>query len=117
MNWYIAVLKNYVGFSGRARRQEFWWFTLINVVVEVVLYLVDNAIGSQILGGIYGLAILLPAIAVAVRRLHDTGRSAWWLLLYFTCIGWIVLLVFWILEGNQGQNKYGDDPKLVPAQV
>jgi uncharacterized membrane protein YhaH (DUF805 family) len=117
VNWYIAVLKNYAGFSGRARRQEFWWFYLMNLIVEVVLYLVDNAIGSPILAGIYGLAILIPALAVGVRRLHDTGRSGWWLLLYLTCIGWVVLLVFWILEGNQGQNQYGDDPKLVPAQA
>ncbi|MEY9873820.1 uncharacterized membrane protein YhaH (DUF805 family) [Streptacidiphilus sp. MAP12-33] len=117
MNWYTAVLKNYAGFAGRARRQEFWWFILINTVVTVVLTLVDNAIGSPILAGLYGLALLVPTLAVAVRRLHDTGRSGWLLLLSFTCIGWFVVLFFWISEGTQGQNQYGDDPKLVPAQV
>ncbi|WP_037607564.1 DUF805 domain-containing protein [Streptacidiphilus rugosus] len=115
MNWYLAVIKNYVGFSGRARRQEFWMFFLFNAIIEAVLYAVDSAIGSPILVGIYGLAVLLPYLAVAIRRLHDTGRSGWWLLIALTCVGYIALLVFWATEGEAAENSYGANPKLAPA--
>ena len=111
MTYYVSVLKNYVGFTGRARRAEFWQFVLVNFIIGVILGIVDTAIKSQILGGIYDLAILLPALAVLTRRLHDTGRSAWWLLLYIVIIiGWIVLIVFAALEGTPGDNKYGPNP-------
>ena len=85
MNWYLDVLKKYAVFSGRARRKEYWFFVLFNIVISLVLGLIDGVIGSAsaetgvgLLGGIYALAILIPTIAVAVRRLHDTGRSGWW---------------------------------------
>ncbi|BBB27488.1 DUF805 domain-containing protein [Amphritea japonica] len=117
MNWYLAVLKNYVGFSGRARRKEYWMFTLFNLIVAIVLGFVDNLIGTTgLLGGIYALAVLLPAIAVTIRRLHDTGRAGWWLLLILIpIIGALVLLVFMILEGKSGNNDYGNDPKTQAA--
>ena len=111
INNYTRVLKNYVGFQGRASRAEFWQFVLVNFIIGVILGIVDTAIKSQILGGIYDLAILLPALAVLTRRLHDTDRSAWWLLLYIVIfVGWIVLIVFAALEGTPGDNKYGPNP-------
>ena len=111
INNYTRVLKNYVGFQGRASRAEFWQFVLVNFIIGVILGIVDTAIKSQILGGIYDLAILLPALAVLTRRLHDTDRSAWWLLLYlFIIVGWIILIVFAALEGTPGDNKYGPNP-------
>lgn len=117
MNYYLAVLKNYVGFSGRARRAEYWQFVLFNVIAMVLCVVIDLAIGSSILYILYVLAVLLPGLAVGVRRLHDTGRSGWWLLIsLIPLIGGIVLLVFMCLEGTRGDNKYGADPK-APAEV
>lgn len=113
MDWYIGVLKKYVEFSGRARRKEYWMFTLFNLIIALVLGFVDS---SGIVGGVYALAVFLPSIGVSVRRLHDTGRTGWWLLLLLLpVIGAIVVLVFMILEGNAGQNEYGSDPKAVDA--
>jgi uncharacterized membrane protein YhaH (DUF805 family) len=108
---YVKVLKNYVGFTGRAGRPEFWWFALTNIIVSFVIGIIDAAIKSQVLGYIYDLAILLPFLALATRRLHDTDKTAWWLLLYFIpVIGWIVLIVFFCLDGTPGPNKYGENP-------
>jgi uncharacterized membrane protein YhaH (DUF805 family) len=118
MQWYTEVLKKYVDFSGRARRKEFWMFALVSVVISIILNIVDRAIGtdnasgSGLLGGLYSLGVLLPTLAVGARRLHDTDRSGWWLLLYIIpVVGWIVLIVFWAMDGTVGQNKYGLDPK------
>lgn len=115
MNWYLAVLKNYAGFSGRARRQEYWMFTLINVVLDVVLYslfLISHSTIFTLLSSLYGLAILLPGLAVFVRRMHDTGRSGWWFFLaLIPLVGVIIQLVWLATEGNQGPNSYGPDPK------
>lgn len=80
MHWYVDVLKKYAVFSGRARRQEFWMFTLFSVIISIVLAIIDNAMGSIVLGLVYSLAVLLPSLGVAVRRLHDTGRSGWFVL-------------------------------------
>lgn len=116
MNWYIGVLKNYVGFSGRARRTEFWMFVLFNVIVSVILSIIDRLIGNNILGYIYALAVLLPSLAVAVRRLHDTDRTGWWILIgLIPVIGAIVLIVFYAMPGTVGPNRYGADPKQAPA--
>ncbi|HEV2345544.1 MAG TPA: DUF805 domain-containing protein [Actinocrinis sp.] len=115
MNYYLAVLKNYVGFSGRARRAEYWQFTLVNFIVLIALFVIDLAIKTPIPYLIYVLAIILPGLAVGVRRLHDTGRSGWWLLIGFVpFVGGIVLLVFACLDSEGGDNKYGANPK-VPA--
>jgi uncharacterized membrane protein YhaH (DUF805 family) len=117
MNWYISVLKKYAVFDGRASRTEFWMFTLFSFIAGIVLGIVDGilhtkgAYGIGALGGLYNLAVLLPSIGVAIRRLHDTGRSGWWLLLLFLpVIGWIALLVFYILESQAGDNAYGPNP-------
>jgi len=113
VNWYLAVLKNYAGFSGRARRAEYWMFFLINLIIIVVLELLGSAVRLfLIVAGIYGLAVLVPSIAVAVRRLHDTGRSGWWVLItLIPFIGSIILLVFLATEGQRTDNQYGPDPK------
>lgn len=119
MNWYLGVLKKYVDFSGRARRKEYWMFVWFNILVSIVLGAVDYATGMVntesglgALSGLYSLAVLLPSIAVAVRRLHDTSRSGWWLLIGFVpLIGALVLLVFMVLDGTPGSNEHGPNPK------
>lgn len=119
MSWYLKVLKNYVGFSGRARRKEFWMFTLVNLIIAFVLGFVDGILGTihhetgmGLLGGVYALAMLLPSIAVTTRRLHDTNRSGWWQLLYFIpIIGALVVLIFTLMDGTPGENRFGSDPK------
>ena len=118
MNWYIDVLKKYAVFSGRARRKEYWMFTLFNVIISFVLGLIDAIVfgaeeGSMgMLGLIYAVAVLLPSLAVSVRRLHDTGRTGWWLLIAFIpFLGWIALLIFMVLDSQPGDNEYGPNPK------
>lgn len=120
MDWYLKVIRNYVGFSGRARRKEYWMFFLFNLIISIVLAIVDGALGLKIggeqgaglLGLVYSLAVLLPGIAVSIRRLHDTGRSGWWLLIALVpFIGFIVLLVFMVLDSQGGNNEYGPNPK------
>jgi uncharacterized membrane protein YhaH (DUF805 family) len=118
MDWYIGVLKKYAVFQGRARRKEYWMFVLFNIIVSVVLHILDRVLGTAseagggLLGGIYALAVLIPSIAVTVRRLHDTGRSGWWILIVLVpLVGWIVLLVFMVLDSQPGSNEYGPNPK------
>lgn len=114
MEWYLKVLKNYVGFQGRARRKEYWMFVLFNAIVSIVLAIVESLTGLEsMLTGLYSLAVLLPSLAVSVRRLHDTGRSGWWLLIsLIPLIGAIVLLVFTVQDSQEGENQYGPNPKL-----
>lgn len=111
--YFIDIIKkHYVDFNGRARRKEFWMFYLFTTIISIILGWVDGLIfGQQILSYLFGILILLPFISLWVRRLHDTNKSGWWLLLVFTGIGTIVLLVFAILEGEKGPNQYGPDPK------
>lgn len=112
MDWYMGVLKKYVDFSGRARRTEFWMFTLFNIIVSIVLSVIDMMLGFGLLGGIYALAVFLPSLAVGVRRLHDTNRSGWWLLIgLIPLIGFIVLIVFFVQDSQPGDNEYGPNPK------
>lgn len=100
-------------FEGRARRTEYWMFTLFNVIISVVLSVIDSSLNLGFLGVIYSLAVLLPGLAVSVRRLHDTGRSGWWLLIGLVpFIGAIVLLVFMLIDSEPRENQYGPNPKL-----
>lgn len=123
MNSYLATLKKYAVFEGRAQRKEYWLFVLFNLIIAVVLSFIDRMTGTYspdygmgVLGGIYALAVLLPGIGVSVRRLHDTDRSGWWLLLVFIPIlGGLVLLVFMILDGTPGTNRFGPNPKETAA--
>jgi uncharacterized membrane protein YhaH (DUF805 family) len=119
MNWYFEVFRKFADFSGRARRKEYWMFVLFNLIISIVLTFADRALGlvsrdggTGLLGGIYTLVVLIPGIAVAVRRLHDTGRSGWWMLIsLIPCIGGIVLLVFMVTDSDAGTNEYGPNPK------
>ena len=118
MGWYMEVLKKYAVFSGRARRQEYWMFVLVSTVVALVLAFIDSQIGlmSQtgygVLSGVYSLGILVPSLAVSIRRLHDTDRSGMWYLIAFVpIIGPIALLVFCVQDGNAGVNQFGASPK------
>lgn len=113
MQWYLSVLKNYVGFSGRARRTEYWMFVLFNFIISIVLTVLDMLAGlNSVLNYLYALAVLLPGLAVTFRRLHDTGRSGWWVLIsLIPLIGAIVLLIFTLLDSDAGENKYGHNPK------
>jgi uncharacterized membrane protein YhaH (DUF805 family) len=122
MNWYLEVLKKYAVFNGRARRKEYWMFALFNILASLALSFVDGLLGLGgeygwgLLGGLYSLAVLIPSIAVSVRRLHDTNRSGWWLLIVFVpIIGAIVLLVFMVLDSQPGENQHGPNPKAVAA--
>ncbi len=123
MDWYLKVLKNYVGFSGRARRKEYWMFALFTTLVTIGLVLIDMMMGNYdsvrgwgLLSGLYTLAVLLPSLAVSVRRLHDRDKSGWWLLLGFIpLIGAIVLLIWFVMDGDRGANRFGPDPKVGEA--
>jgi len=112
MSWYLKALKQYVDFGGRARRKEFWFYTLFNFIFALVFLLIDNALGSSpILYVIYVLGTLLPSLAVAVRRLHDTGRSGLWLfIILIPLVGALVLIVFYVLESQPNSNKWGHPP-------
>lgn len=118
MDWYFKVLSNYIGFRGRARRKEFWMFILVNLILTAVLSALDHILGWHRPNGegtlttIYGILIFLPWWAVQFRRLHDTDRSAWWLLLLIIpIVGWLVILVFNCQSGTAGSNRFGPDPK------
>lgn len=123
MNWYIAVLKNYAGFSGRARRKEYWMFTLFNIIFLFVAMILDMLLGTEFGLGVYGLfymlyslAVIIPGLAVSVRRLHDIGKSGWmFLIVLIPIIGWIWLLFLMVTDSNPGENQYGPYPSEIPA--
>ena len=113
MDWYIGVLKKYAVFDGRARRKEYWMFLLFNIIAASVLLGIDMAIGTYgVLYGIYLLGTLAPAIGVTIRRLHDTGKSGWWIFISLVpVIGGFWFLYLMVIEGTKGDNLYGPDPK------
>jgi uncharacterized membrane protein YhaH (DUF805 family) len=102
----------YVTFSGRAVRSEYWYWTLFTIIASVVAGIIDEIIfiGIDIVGTLVSLGLLLPSVAVGVRRLHDIERSGWWLLIGLTGIG-LVLLIYWdCVKGTTGPNRFGPDP-------
>jgi len=119
MNWYLKVINDFKDFSGRARRKEYWMFILFNIIFAAVASGLDNVLGlysyeygSGPINGIYSLIVLIPSLAVAVRRLHDIGKSGWMLLVVFIpLIGAIWLIVLFAREGDLGPNEYGPNPK------
>lgn len=121
MHWYFAVVGKYATFAGRARRKEYWMFALVNFVICVALAIAgmvmlgksqNSALAMDAVLGVYLLLILLPSLAVTVRRLHDTGRSGWWFWIQLVpFVGPIVLFVFTVLDGTPGTNAYGPSPK------
>lgn len=118
MEHFIGAYKKYADFTGRARRKEYWMFYLFYIVALLILSFIDGMVGTfsieagiGLLGGIFALVSFVPAIAIAARRLHDTNRSGWWqLIMIIPLIGPIVLLVFFVLKGNEGENRFGADP-------
>lgn len=119
MKWYLEPLNKYATFEGRARRKEFWQFAVFVFLVQLVLGVIDRMIGTfsigaefGLLGGVFSLFVLIPSIAVTVRRLHDIGRTGWWFFLYLIpLIGAIVMLIFMILDSQPETNQYGPSPK------
>lgn len=119
MHWFMDVLRNrYATFTGRARRAEYWYFFLVYFLIYVGLGFVDFVVGVfswgrgvGLLSGLFSLAMLVPSLAVAVRRLHDIDRSGWWLLIgLIPFIGGLVLFVFMCLKGTSGDNRFGPNP-------
>jgi uncharacterized membrane protein YhaH (DUF805 family) len=101
----------YTDFKGRAVRSEYWWFVLFSCLVSIALHLINQ---SGLLAGIFSLAILLPSLAVAVRRLHDTNRSGWFLLLnLIPIIGWIILIIWYVQKGDEGTNQYDTTENII----
>ncbi len=114
MNWYIHVMKNYATFSGRARRKEYWMFVLFNIIFASIAAAIDYALfeAPGIIYGLYVLAIIVPSIAVAVRRLHDIGKGGGWFFISFVpVIGGIWFLVLMLTDSQPGENEYGPNPK------
>jgi uncharacterized membrane protein YhaH (DUF805 family) len=117
MNFTDAIksgFQNYANFSGRDQRSAFWYWVLFSVIVGTVLTLVDQQLsdeGTPILSGLFSLATLIPNLAIAARRLHDTDRSGWWqLLVFIPLIGIIVLIVWYASRGTSGPNRFGPNP-------
>ena len=116
MNWYLDVLKKkYADFSGRAHRTEFWMFTLFNIIIAVVVLIIDMFITGGLIYALYWLAVLVPSIALGARRLHDTDKSGWMLLLGLIPLVGLVLIYFFVIDSQPGPNKYGPNPKGVNA--
>ena len=113
MEWYLKVLRQYADFNGRARRKEFWMFVLFNLIFAIVANVLDYMFGTvYIFAGIYGLAMLIPGLAVSVRRLHDVGKSGWMLLVgLIPVVGGIWLFVLSVMDSQPGTNQYGENPK------
>jgi uncharacterized membrane protein YhaH (DUF805 family) len=120
IQWYKkVVLENYANFNGRARRAEFWWYALANIIMAIIAMTLDSVLGTNIeplpygyAYIIYSLAVFLPGLAVGVRRLHDVGKSGWfYFIILVPLIGAIWLLVLFFTEGQHGENQYGPDPK------
>ena len=114
-------LQKYADFSGRGRRSEYWYFALFNLLVAIAAGILDAILGtdfdtgSGLIGVLASLALLLPSLAAGVRRLHDTSRSGWWILIgLIPIIGWIILIVFYVQDSHP-DNQYGPNPKGVPA--
>ncbi len=111
MEYFIGALKKFADFTGRARRKEFWMFTLFYIIFYAVAATIDVVTGLYMLSGIFSLALLIPTLAISARRLHDTGRSGWWQLIgLIPLIGAIVLIVFYVQDSVEG-NEYGENPK------
>ena len=112
-NWKLVVMERYAKFDGRAGRAEFWWFALANIIVYVIL----AALGSVsniffILYFVFALAMLIPSIAVAIRRLHDTNKTGWLLLIQLIpIVGFIILFVFMVTAGDEGANPFVEGPE------
>ena len=118
MEWYLKVINSYFDFNGRSRRIEYWMFVFINSLISIFCLLLDNMLGTTWAIGYgpiyigYGLAVFIPSLSVAFRRLHDVGKSGWYyLLVLIPIIGAIWLIILFATEGEQGENQFGPNPK------
>lgn len=112
VDWTVKVLKNYVNFEGRARRKEYWFFVLATLIAGIVLKIIGSILHlGDLLNGLLNLAVFLPSLAVAARRLHDTNRSGWWQLISLTIIGIIPLIIWLATETKQESNQWGKPAK------
>ena len=120
MEWATLPLKRYAEFTGRSRRKEYWMYTLLAIGIYIVTSILDRIAGMNgMIAGRYGpitalvaLGLIVPSLAVSIRRLHDSDRSGWWLLLGLVpMVGEIIVLVFMVLKGTRGANRFGADPK------
>ena len=124
MKWWLKAMSQYADFSGRARRQEFWMFWLFTLLFAVACGLIDGLTGTYsveagvgLVGGLFSLATLIPSIAVSIRRLHDIGRSGWFILLgLIPIVGIFIMLVFYFKDSEKGVNKWGRSPKYGDAE-
>jgi uncharacterized membrane protein YhaH (DUF805 family) len=109
---------HYTKFDGRASRSEFWWWFLFAILASIAANIIDAIIGAPIFSLLVGLGLLLPNLSMSIRRLHDTNRSGWWILIgLIPLIGFIVLLIFYLEQGNPGPNEYGPPPQGTPAAM
>ncbi|MFJ9592145.1 DUF805 domain-containing protein [Streptomyces virginiae] len=117
MNYYLDVLKKYAVFSGRARRQEYWMFFLFQIAALIIVSILDAVLGtSPWLYALFALGTLLPNLGVTIRRLHDTGKSGWWIFIAIVpIVGFIWFIVLLATAGQQQPNQYGPDPKVLAA--
>lgn len=112
------VFANFANFQGRARRSEYWWFYLFTIICNVVASIVDNAIGIPILSIVVLLGLIIPSLAVTIRRMHDTGRSGWWIFIILIPLVGIILYIYWFVQrGTVGPNEWGADPYDEPAMA
>ena len=126
MSWFVGAVKKYAVFAGRARRKEFWFFCLFYLIFALAATIVDAVLGTEysvdetasigLFSSVYAIAMIVPSFAVLARRLHDTGRSGWWILIgLIPIIGTIVLFVFAVLDSQEGENRFGPNPKEAAA--
>lgn len=117
MQWFIDPIKNqYADFTGRTTRKAFWMFVLFYLLLNVAISIVTGVVGLEEVGLLFSLAVLLPAVAITARRLHDIGKSGWWQLVGFVpIIGWIIVIVWNAMPGQDGANTYGPDPREAAA--
>lgn len=112
MEHFTAAIQQFANFEGRNARTQYWMFILFYVIFYIACMIVDNILGKPILSSIYSIVLLVPSIAAATRRLHDTGRSGWWQLIgIIPLLGVIVLIVFLAQDSAAGDNEYGANPK------
>ncbi|BBT19007.1 uncharacterized membrane protein YhaH (DUF805 family) [Pseudomonas sp. SLBN-26] len=113
MEWYLKCLKQYFDFNGRARRKEYWMFTLVNLVISIALTVIFGVISEKLLplANLYSLAVLLPALGVTARRLHDIGKSGWFMLIALIPLVGLYVIYLLAKDSDPGQNAYGPNPK------
>ena len=111
MEYFIGAFKKYADFTGRARRKEYWMFILFYMILYVVLSVIDSVIGTVFLSVLFSLALIIPSISIAARRLHDTGRSGWWQLISLIPLLGVIVLIVFLAQDSHDENKYGASPK------